>query len=90
MESEISIPLGSRIVTFTKYQLKRYIVFNAITMPISTLITLPYNYFILDYTVRQLKVWFMTGIFFSAVASFVMTWVSIKATHFVDKHVQKD
>lgn len=90
MESEISIPLGSRIVTFTKYQLKRYIVYNAITMPVSTLMTLPYNYFVLDYSIKQLKLWFITGIFFSAILSLVMTWVSMKATHFVDRHVQKD
>ncbi len=86
-ESEYRISLGSRIITFTKYQVKRYILFNLITLPVSTLITLPYNMFVLQYSFNQLKLWFITGIFFSAMSSLIMTWVSMRATHFVDKHV---
>lgn len=86
-ESEIRISLGSRLITFTKYQLKRYILFNLITMPVSTLITLPYNMLVLQYSFTQLKLWFITGIFFSAISSLIMTWVSMRATHFVDRHI---
>lgn len=83
------ISLFSRAFTFTKYQLKRYLLFNAITMPVSTLITLPYNLFVLGYSVYQVKMWLVTGIFFGLVSSLVMAYVSMYASRIVDRHVKR-
>lgn len=72
------------------YQLRRFIVFNAITMPVMTVIYIPYNLYVLNFTLYQVKIWLFTGVIYGAFVAFIMTWVNIYATHFVDRHVQLD
>ncbi len=70
------------------YQIKRYIIFNIITWPVSTSIWLPYNYYVLKFTEMQVKVWFITGAIMGAIVSVIMTYVSGFAVHYADKHLK--
>lgn len=76
-------------LSFTGYQMKRFLLYNTITMPISTTIYLPYNLFVLGFSGYQIKVWILTGVLYGILVAFIMTWISIYATHFVDRHVKK-
>ena len=84
-----SMPLDHKMMLgATIYLIKRYIVYNAITWPISTAIWFPYNYFVLGYSTIQVKMWLVTGAFMGAIASVIMTYAASYAVHYADRHLK--
>lgn len=57
-------------------------------MPVSTLIYLPYNLWVLGYSTHQVVVWALTGAEYGAMVALVMTWVNIFAVRVTDKWVE--
>ena len=79
----------TRIFGYTWKQIKRFLVFNLISMPVSTLIYLPYNLLVLCYSTHQVVVWALTGAEYGAMVALVMTWVNIFAVRVTDKWVER-
>ena len=76
------------ILGYSWYQIKRFLVYNLISMPVSTLIYLPYNLWVLGYSTHQVVVWALTGVEYGAMVALVMTWVNIFAVRVTDKWVK--
>ena len=78
----------TRIFGYTWKQVKRFLIFNSITMPVGTVIYLPYNLLVLGFTARQVELWALTGAEYGAMVALVMTWVNIFAVRMTDKWVK--
>ena len=59
-------------------------------MPATTLIYVPYNLYVLQFSYYQLKLWLITGIFYGAFVAMVMTWINIFAVRMTDKYIKRE
>jgi hypothetical protein len=80
--------IRTRIFGYTWKQIKRFVIYNSITAPVSTVIYLPYNLLVLGYSTHQIVVWALTGAEYGAMVALVMTWVNIFAVRMADKWVK--
>lgn len=76
-----------RILNKSEIEFKRWMFYNLIIMPITALLYLPYNLFVIGYSTEQVIRWGLTGIVMALFANFVIQHIATKVIRWMDKHI---
>lgn len=85
MQSTV-LEILQRILKKSPVQVKRWIIWNLVIEPVTAVLYIPYNLFIIGYSDHQFIRWALTGAEYALIVNFVIQIVATFVVRFMDKY----
>lgn len=77
----------SRAIHKSETEVKRWIVWNIVIEPVTALLYIPYNIFVIGYSTPQFLRWALTGAEYGLAVNFIIQVAATHVVRFMDKHI---